>query len=248
LEEPFVWPIRQVMPSDTPSFAGNTPAAPRGPLAGVRIVVVEDMALWRDLVAAVLGGAGGAQIVGKEATVAAAVATIEATKPDVVLLDLFLDDEDGLEVMRQVRAKSPATKWLLLTANARPLTLRDALRLGVHGVVTKNADQNRDLIGGVRTVVDGGEYFSAAVGGILADLVRSEKALLLSPQEEQVLRRLAAGETIKETAHALGVEAGTVAKYLQRIREKWGLPAGEPVVAVVEAGYRLGFLHRGSAG
>lgn len=220
---------------------------PTGPLAGIRLVIVEDMKLWRDLVAVVLGDQG-AQIVGREATVAGAVAAIEATKPDVVLLDLFLDKEDGLDVIRAVQKRRLRTKWVVLTANARPFTLREALRLGVQGVVTKTGDNNEGLVTGVQRVAGGEEYYSKEVSSVLAELVRCAEAKRLSPQEEQVLRRLAAGETIKEVAHALNVEAGTVGKYLQRIREKWGLPPAEPVVVVVEAAHRLGLLSRSAGG
>ncbi len=229
-----------------PSQATET-RGPPGPLAGVRLAIVEDLQLWRDLVGAVMADQG-AEIVGREATVAGAVALIAASTPDVVLLDLYLDREDGLDVIRQVQGQSPRTKWVLLTANAKPFTLRTALRLGVQGVVMKTVDSKADLVTGVTKVASGGEYYSKAVGKVLAELVRSEHSVRLSPQEEQVLKRLAAGETIKEVAYALKVEAGTVGKYLQRIRDKWDLAPSEPVVAVVEAAHRLGFLNRTTGG
>ena len=249
------WPLWPVFIADAPRPADKTsmplPAQtdrtdvpqPQPQLPGLRAVIVEDMALWADLVATVLEREG-AQVVGRGTDVATAVAAVQQGQPDVVLLDLWLGRENGLEVLRQARAGSPRTKWILCTAKARPYTLRTALRLGAHGVVSKTGDGNEELIAAVRTVARGGEYYSKTVGKILAELIRLDREQELSDQEEQVLQGLGRGIALKEIAHAMGVEPGTAGKYLQRIREKWRLPPGGPVQAVLEEADRLGYLNR----
>lgn len=104
------------------------------------VVVVDDHHVIRSALCMLLGNAPDLAVVGEAASVDQACQVIEAREPDVVLLDLHLQDEDGLEVARRLRERHTRTRILMLSAAEDINDLRAALDAGAHGFLNKSAD------------------------------------------------------------------------------------------------------------
>ena len=131
-----------------------------------RVVLVDDHALFRAGVRSELDGL--VDVVGDAATVAEAVALIRATAPDVVLLDVHMPDGGGLEVLRQIGADAPATRFLALSVSDAAEDVIAVIRAGARGYVTKTIS-GADLADAVRRVHDGDAVFSPRLAGFVLD-------------------------------------------------------------------------------
>jgi two-component system response regulator DevR len=165
------------------------------------------------------------EIVGEAGTVAAAVETCAHVKPAVVLLDIRLPDGTGFDACRQILAKLPDTRVLVLTSVADETLVDEAIRAGAHGYLLKEID-GRGLLQAVFDVSEGKSILDPAVTARVIQLVKggtsaSRDALaILSPQERKVLALIAEGQTNKEVANGLGLVEKTVKNYLSNIFEK----------------------------
>jgi DNA-binding NarL/FixJ family response regulator len=106
----------------------------------VKVFLVEDSPLLRDRLQELLRGIPGAETVGHAPTARAAIAGIEAAQPDVVVLDVQLEDGTGFDVMRAVRAKSPQVAFYVLTNFAHEGYRRMAEKLGARGFFDKSKE------------------------------------------------------------------------------------------------------------
>ena len=213
----------------------------------IKIAVVEDVTMWREIIVKCVRESNAGVVVGQAATLAEATALLRVEKPNVALLDLYLGGEDGLSLCRLLRDELPRTRWLILTANARLYVVREALRLGVAGILTK-AHDIRDTIGpAIARVARGQEAYSPEVVEKMAHLLRHEAELRLSPREDRVLRALAEGKSPKEIAFEMDVEHGTIGKYIQRIREKLDLEQNASTALLLQHAETIGLLTLGAA-
>jgi len=198
----------------------KTPAKKR-----VRLVLVDDSQVVRMGLRSLLGTEPGIEIVGEAGTVATAVETCARLKPAVVLLDIRLPDGTGFDACRQILARLPDTRVLVLTSVADETLVDEAIRAGAHGYLLKEID-GRGLIQAVFDVAEGKSILDPAVTARVIQLVKggssaSRDALaVLSPQERKVLALIAEGQTNKEVASGLGLAEKTVKNYLSNIFEK----------------------------
>ena len=198
----------------------KTPAKKR-----VRLVLVDDSQVVRMGLRSLLGTEPGIEIVGEAGTVATAVETCARLKPAVVLLDIRLPDGTGFDACRQILARLPDTRVLVLTSVADETLVGEAIRAGAHGYLLKEID-GRGLIQAVFDVAEGKSILDPAVTARVIQLVKggssaSRDALaVLSPQERKVLALIAEGQTNKEVASGLGLAEKTVKNYLSNIFEK----------------------------
>ena len=198
----------------------KTPAKKR-----VRLVLVDDSQVVRMGLRSLLGTEPGIEIVGEAGTVATAVETCARLKPAVVLLDIRLPDGTGFDACRQILARLPDTRVLVLTSVADETLVDEAIRAGAHGYLLKEID-GRGLIQAVFDVAEGKSILDPAVTARVIQLVKggssaSRDALaVLSPQERKVLALIAEGQTNKEVAGGLGLAEKTVKNYLSNIFEK----------------------------
>jgi DNA-binding NarL/FixJ family response regulator len=146
--------------------------------------------------------------------------------PDVCLLDLYLPErEDGLQAAQVIRRSHPDTRILIMSGVADPLILSRAIDIGVAGIVRK--DQTVDKIEAALQQVVGGE--SAFQTGLVRDIVRhlasepsKEPWHYLTAREEEVLRRIVAGESTKQMSRSMSIAASTVRTYAQNVLTKLG--------------------------
>lgn len=141
---------------------------------------------------------------------------------DLVLLDLTMPGRSGLELLSDLRREFPGTPVLIMSASPEEEFALRALREGASGYLDKRT-MAAEVVEALERVWNGGRYVSARLASALADQLGGAARPLhaaLSAREFQVLRRIAAGHTIKEIAAELGLSDKTVGTYRTRISEK----------------------------
>jgi len=170
------------------------------------------------------------KVIAKCSTVAAGIRAIETLRPDVVILDLRLRQEDGFEVLRHLGSR-PSPAVVVLTASEDQEDLLEAARLGARGIVLK-AVAPRTLERCIRTVHAGGEWLTVE-GENLADRLAQRKgaetvmAQKLTSRELEVLRLLASHHDNEEIAQRLDLRVGTVKIHVHHVYQKLGLSGRE---------------------
>ncbi|MBI4728703.1 MAG: response regulator transcription factor [Acidobacteria bacterium] len=192
----------------------------------IEVMIVDDHEVVREGIRAMLEAAGGIAVRGEAGGVAEAVEVANRVRPDVVVMDVRLIDGSGIEACREIRARRPDTKVIMLTSFADDEALFASLMAGAAGYVLKQIRSN-DLVRSIRAVAAGQSLLDPAVTGAVLDrlrkgkhLMRDEKLARLSPQEERILGLVAGGKTNKEIGEALGLAEKTVKNYVSSILTK----------------------------
>jgi DNA-binding NarL/FixJ family response regulator len=193
---------------------------------GFRVVVVDDHPIIRDGMRMLIEREADMAVVGDAADGPSACAMIEREKPDLVVLDVTMSGEGGLEVIRWMRACGMTARVLLLTGDVGSPLAQACVLAGADGVITKNTPP-AELVKAVRTVAGGGTYLSpdathAVVSAIHTQINGGGEGANLTPQEKQVLRGIAEGLSFKEIAARMGLSVKTVETYRARLVRKTG--------------------------
>ncbi|HJY55190.1 MAG TPA: response regulator transcription factor [Streptosporangiaceae bacterium] len=194
----------------------------------VTVVVADDQSAVREGLVLLLGTLAGITVTGDAEDGQAAVELVQATDPDVVLMDLNMPRCDGVEATRRIRADHPRTQVVVLTTYSDDESIISALRAGALGYLTKAA--TRAEIGRAvhaaaagQAVLDPGvqqRLLSAAARAPAAPADDGEGDL--TPRESDVLRLIAEGKSNREIARALYVSEATVKTHVNRIFAKTG--------------------------
>lgn len=175
----------------------------------IRLLLVDDQALVRGALGALLNLEPDLEVVGYAANGAEAVRETELLTPDVCLMDIQMPGLDGIAATQQIRAAHPGTRVLIVTTFARPGYLRSALEAGAGGFIVKDAPPEQ-LADAVRRVHAGLRVVDPA----LATESLFEGANPLSEREQQVLRLADQGLSAAEIASEVYLSAGTVRNHL----------------------------------
>ena len=212
----------------------------------IRVLLVDDHAIVRSGLKAVLGGARDIEVVGEAANGREAIEQVERLTPDVVVMDLTMAEMDGIAATRILAERESPPRVLVLTMHAEEEYLLPVLEAGAAGYLVKSV-ADRELIEAVRTVARGDLYVSPSAGRVLARGIRKkdEHSELrarydkLTDREQAVLRLVAAGFTAPEIGEQLFISPKTVDTYKQRVNEKLGLQHRNDYVTVA---LKLGLL------
>ncbi|MDQ1205369.1 two-component system response regulator DesR [Microbacterium sp. SORGH_AS 862] len=185
--------------------------------APIRLMLVDDQALVRGAMGALLELEGDLVVVAEAADGAQAASLAVDTTPDVCLMDIQMPGVDGITATRQVREASPATRVLVVTTFARPGYLRQALDAGASGFIVKDAPADR-LADAVRRVHAG----LRVVDPELAEASLFEGQSPLTEREQQALRLSADGRAVAQIAAEMFLSAGTVRNHLSSAIGKTG--------------------------
>jgi len=194
----------------------------------IRIILADDHVMVLEGLKALLGTQADMEVVDVCTDGARLVETVAEAAPDVVVLDQFMPGLTGTEVLSELRDRGLACRTLLLTATLKDEVLRDALRLGVSGVLLKEAAW-AELVQGIRTVHDGRQFFPpdvmAHVLRLLGEPAREEADPLaaLTPREHEVTTGVASGWSNKRIAKELDISEGTVKLHIHSIFRKLGV-------------------------
>jgi len=192
----------------------------------IRILIVDDHPVVRDGLRAMLD-APGMQVVGEASSGASAIQRAAELEPDVILMDVRMPDMDGLSASRIIKESHPGISIFVVTSFSSVDYLQRAISSGASGYLLKGMGRDT-LVNSVRLVRDGGSVFEATLlrrvlTGIGYDPSASEAMRELSERERAVLRLLAAGQTNREIAEAVGYSVGTIKNTVQAIMEKLGV-------------------------
>ena len=192
----------------------------------IRILIADDHAIVRAGLKQFIADQPDMQVAGEAATGSEAIQLVRASEFDVVLLDISMPDKNGIDTLRLLRHVKPDLPVLMLSAYGEDQYAVNLLRAGAAGYLNKEAASTQ-LVGAIRTVVQGRKYVSPSLAQILADGVSGdgEKPLHaeLSQREFQIFCKLAAGAAVSKIADELNLSVKTVSTYRTRILEKMAM-------------------------
>jgi two-component system, NarL family, response regulator DevR len=192
----------------------------------LRVMLVDDHEVVRSGIRAMLDTEDDIYVTTEAGTVREAIDEADRTKPDVVVMDVRLADGSGIEATREIRAKHPDTRVLMLTSFADDEALFASIMAGASGYVLKQV-RTGELVRAIRAVGAGESLLDPAVTTSVLDrlrkgkhLMRDERLARLSPQEERILTLIADGKTNREVGEELGLAEKTVKNYVSSILSK----------------------------
>ncbi len=196
----------------------------------IRIVVADDQGMVRRGLVSLLGMEPDIEVVGEAGDGDEAIRVVQATSPDVALLDIRMPVMDGIEAMRRLTLSCPSTRLLALTTFDLDEYVFEALRAGASGFLLKDASAE-DLAAGIRAVAAGDAVLAPAVTRRVIEAfsrnvprVRaSERLSELTPRELDVLRLIAKGHSNAEIAGELILTSATVKTHVSSVLSKLGV-------------------------
>ena len=187
----------------------------------IRVAIVDDHAIVRSGLEALLGTVDDIEIVGSASDGAEAVALVEATRPDVVLMDLSMPVLDGVEATRQICARVPGTRVVVLTSFGDQARILDALNAGADGYLLKHTDPDQ-LLAGIRAAAAGGSPLDPKAARALLDAQQRPAPAQLTDREKEVLGLVCKGLANKQIARSLGISERTVKAHLGNVFQRIG--------------------------
>lgn len=191
----------------------------------IRVLVADDHMIVRTGIRHVLESESEFEVVGEAASGSQALALAAELSPDVVLLDISMPDQSGLEVAARLRTRPGTTRVLILSMHDNPEYVLESVRVGAHGYLLKDTAAT-ELRSAIRAVCRGESYFSPPVASRLSAAVRgehdSQQGSLgqLTGREREVLLGIARGRTNKEIAVELGISHRTVETHRESLMRK----------------------------
>ena len=214
----------------------KTPAAdPAAATASLRILLADDHAIVRSGLRGLIDDSPGLEVVGEASNGEEAVRLAAELQPDVLVMDLSMPVLGGAEATERIRRESPDVRILALTMHDDRGHLMRVLEAGALGYILKRAAGD-ELLRAIRTVGAGESYVDPLLAGALlrgADEVVPQPGATMEPlsaREEEVLRRIAWGESNKHIGADLGISTRTVETYKARIATKLGLRSRPEIV------------------
>lgn len=189
-----------------------------GRTAPISVLVVDDHALLREGVRVVVSTQSDIRIVGEATSGSEAITLYDELRPDVVLMDLQLEDMSGLDAIETIRATSPEARIIVLTTYSGDGRAVKALRAGAMGYLLKNSLRS-ELLDAIRSVHSGGKHLDASVANAIAIHVLDDD---LSEREVAVLSLAAWGNTNKQIAAKLEISEETVKGHMKALFAKLG--------------------------
>jgi DNA-binding NarL/FixJ family response regulator len=190
----------------------------------IRVFLLDDHELVREGIRSLLESDEEIEVVGEAATAAEALTRVPLAKPDVALLDVRLEEGDGIAVCRDLRSAFPDLACLMLTSFADDEAMYASVMAGASGYLLKQI-RSRDLIADVKKVAEGASLMDpravARVVERIANPPKKDPAMAsLSPQEARILDLIAEGKTNRQIAEAMYLSENTVKNYVTGLLRK----------------------------
>lgn len=204
----------------------------------VRILLIDDHPLLREGLRRIIQDEEDLVIVAEAGSAGEGLKLALAHQPDLVILDLSLPDQSGLDLLPRLRQELSRVHLLVVSMHRRTENIMAAFEAGATGYVTKESAP-ANLIKGIRNVLAGESYLDASVSKeVLSRLLegkRDEKVLgngnvRLTPREQEVMRLIAEGLPVKGIAERLGVSPKTVESHRSNVMRKLGLETTVDIV------------------
>lgn len=193
--------------------------------APIRVLVADDHTIVRTGIRHVLESDAGFDLVGEAGNTGEALTLAERLRPDVVVVDISMPGESGLQLAARLRSGIPEARVLILSMHDNAEYVLESLRAGASGYLLKDT-AGTELRNAIRAVFRGESYFSPPIAGRLRELLRGEQTTLagsldqLTGREREVLAGVARGKTNKEIAADLGISHRTVETHRESMMKK----------------------------
>lgn len=198
----------------------------------IRVAIVDDHAIVRTGLRQYFSELGDIEVVGEAANGREAQALVRNGGIDVLLMDISMPGQNGVDVLRNIKAHFPELPVLILSGFPEVQYATSLLRHGASGYLNKECEPG-EIATAIRTVAAGKRYITAAVADMLAGQLNRDTEKppheLLSERELQVFLRLAKGETVGAIAESLALSIKTVSTYRARILEKLALSSNSDI-------------------
>jgi len=198
-----------------------------------RVLIVDDHTVVRAGLALLVDAADDLEAVGEAGSAREALLEARTAKPDVVLLDVMMPDQGGIEIVPQLLHEHPEAKVLILSMQDDPRYVREAFEAGASGYVLKEA-ADTELVAAIRDVSGWGRYVHPELGARLVAAETAERKRVeddpLSDREREVLRLLALGHTNQEIAKELYISVRTAETHRAHIMQKLRLSSRAELV------------------
>ena len=198
-----------------------------------RVLIVDDHAVVRAGLKLLVDGEQDLETVGEAGSARDAIFEARSLKPDIVLLDVVMPDQNGIEIVPQLLKENPDSKVLVLSMQDEPRYVREAFEAGASGYVLKEAADS-ELVAAIREVAGGGRYVHPELGARLVAAESEERKRAeddpLSDREREVLRLLALGHTNQEIAKQLYISVRTAETHRAHIMQKLRLQSRAELV------------------
>ena len=192
----------------------------------IKIGIVDDHAIVRAGLKQFLSEMVDMRVVGEASTGREAIDLVRTTEMDVIIMDLSMPGQSGIDALAMIRAKAPDVGILILSGYPEEQYAVNLIKQGASGYLNKECEP-MEIVNAIRTIALGRRYISPSVAELIAQqLDRKDGSAahdLLSEREFQVFLKLAKGETAGEIANALSLSVKTVSTYRTRLMEKMGL-------------------------
>ena len=198
-----------------------------------RVLIVDDHAVVRAGLKLLVDAEDDLEPVGEAGSAKDAIFEARSLKPDVVLLDVVMPDQSGIEIIPQLLHENGEAKILVLSMQDEPRYVREAFEAGASGYVLKEA-ADAELVAAIREVAQGGRYVHPELGARLVTAESEERKRAeqdpLSDREREVLRLLALGHTNQEIATQLYISVRTAETHRAHIMQKLRLSSRAELV------------------
>lgn len=191
----------------------------------IEVFLVDDHAVLRQGLRMILEAQPDIRVVGEATDGREAVRVVPTLCPHVLLIDISMAELNGIEAMRQIRARSPRTRAVMLSMHANELYIARALEAGALGYVLKEST-SAEVVAAVRAAHAGQRYLSQKIAGVAAkpkgahDLSPLQK---LSQREREILQQIVEGKSSAQIGAILGLSPKTVETYRSRLMHKLGI-------------------------
>jgi DNA-binding NarL/FixJ family response regulator len=207
-----------------------------------KIVVIDDHTLFRVGLVAILKKEPKFEVVGEYGSFTAVKPLIPALDAQVVLVDISLGKESGLEVAKYIKNVNPSLKVVILSSHKEEFYIVNALEAGVDGYIHKDSEPD-ELISGLHKVLKGDKFYSIEISGLLINSIynKQHRGLpFLTNKEKEVIQYLMEGHSNKEIASILDVSPRTIETHRANVLSKFGLKnTTELIKKVVEQKIKL---------
>jgi two-component system response regulator NreC len=199
----------------------------------IRVLIVDDHAVVRAGLAMLVNAEEDLEAVAEAGSARDAIFEARTAKPDVVLMDVMMPEQSGIDVVPQLLKEHPEAKVLVLSMQDDPRYVREAFEAGARGYVLKEA-ADAEVVAAIREVAAGGRYVHPELGARLVSAETAERRRVeedpLSDREREVLRLLALGHTNQEIAKELFISVRTAETHRAHIMQKLRLSSRAELV------------------
>ncbi|MFY4728601.1 response regulator [Nitrospira sp. BLG_2] len=213
-------------------------------MSHLRILLVEDHALVRAGMKALMQKIEGIEVAADMGDGLEAVKYVQTAAPDLVLMDIAMPGLNGLDATARIVKESPTTRVILLSMHANEEYLRQALQVGASGYLLKGAEL-AELELALKTVARGERYLTPAVAKYAIEAYREKSEgpggplAKLSMRQREILQLIAEGQTTKEIAHRLNLSVKTVETHRSQLMERLDI---HDVPGLVRLAMRVGLI------